>query len=587
MPWFFSIGRFLNVDRQELMKCDKCGHEKNEQGAMFCEACGGPLLDGGALPDGMWKCPGCGAPAVGEFCSACGAGRFAAEGEAPSEQMSQASGKSTDSANNKDTDPPAHDVPQPAYSPASDVHNPVEPCIHQQQAPEGKLGEGDLRDVVVEIMTQDEWWVGEDCQLSFRLTNRTQKAFTATISAEVERVRHFQTKSTHDLGPREKEAMFRIGFIADTAGQKKVTNLRLALQAKGDADESKCFRVPDDSIMIRVSAKDSETRPSLHIEGGVRVEAYGSDNVKLLDLGDQKQQQKDHERWQQIRLIFDDEATEALRPKKPVKKEPPVMRQHPIVKGLKAAKLVFTDRDCVRKIFLFAKQSLRIGKDQTGRDGEENDIILRSLHGESRTRTDETLRISRLHGILYLEKDGVFYRDESLNGTEIDQEPLKKNSRSLPEICTMDFAGVLKIKARIFKATTGMQHDSLAQFRPHAAVTDIATGPFGGINAVRLRRQDGAHHEYILLNHRAIIGSNKEDAIWITGDGVEDIHARLKYENDEFLIRSETGESPTLVDGYALKPGEYCTLAPGKIITLGRTKVLFEAILPEDFKTLD
>jgi hypothetical protein len=255
----------------------------------------------------------------------------------------------------------------------------------------------------------------------------------------------------------------------------------------------------------------------------------------------------------------------------------------PRAKGLQEGKLVISKKTGVWTIFLLAKEFILIGRDPVDDKGNKNDIALRCLDGKA-SRT-----ISRGHGILYLQDGHTYYKDRSRTGTFRARQRLHHASEKLPEVCTLDFAGVLKLKARTFRAKSNRsrvitRHDSVGPFPAGGMTTDLGMENLGEIDAVRLRRLDGVQHDYVLLARQAIVGSNREDPIFVEGEGVEEIHARILFYKGEFLICSETQESPTLVNGYHLRPEEYCPLAPGKIITLGRTKVLFDAITPEDFK---
>jgi hypothetical protein len=562
---------------------------------MFCDECGAQFVadapsPGLAVPADTRFCEECHAIVVGAFCQKCG---HAAGGATPA-SGSISSGEEA-GADDDVRESPASFAHEDAALPPREWEGekrtpPCESWAHIHAEEEGKLGEGDLHDVCVEILTHDEWWAGEDCYLSFRLTNLTRKAFTATVSAEVERAEALgKTKATHHITPLEENVMFRIGFVAERAGQKKVNNLRLTLKAKDAPDGSKCYRVPDDSIVIRVQSKDSGASPSLEINSPVIIKPEECVIDKMdIHVGGQRQQQgKDPGDWQAIRLIFDAEETQKEIDGIRGKGEPEFVEQPPRI-GLQEAKLVFDDGMCVRKFFLFAKQSIYFGKNPQATDGSKNEVAWR-VFADQTTDRDKTNKISRRHGALYLRQDGVEYEDFSAHGTFIEDKKVCKGREPLPEMCTLNPAGVLRMEVRTFHAKSSerlviKRNYAMLPHESHRAARCIGMENAGEVDAVRLRRKDDAHHEYIVLARQALVGSNEGDPIRIEGEGVEEIHAKILYYNGEFLIRGETHSSPTAVNGQILEPEQYCPLAPGKIIALGKTEIRFEEIKPEDFK---
>ena len=228
-----------------------------------------------------------------------------------------------------------------------------------------------------------------------------------------------------------------------------------------------------------------------------------------------------------------------------------------------------------RNIFLFSKERILIGKD------ESNDIVMGDMG-----------YISGTHALIHVTRSGEFrIRDVGtegkgskngtyLNGKDARIEPNK--DYSLYDGTIVNLGKSLGLFCRFLWGPGKGRPDYPAREECVTVTgeqTDTCFGidKWGIVNAVKLSSGGSVKRdEYIILLREITLGSINTNGVIIKGEGISDIHARILYRDGTYMIEDLNSLHGTFVNGLKIEPGTECALTENAAITIGDTEIGFE-----------
>jgi len=104
----------------------------------------------------------------------------------------------------------------------------------------------------------------------------------------------------------------------------------------------------------------------------------------------------------------------------------------------------------------------------------------------------------------------------------------------------------------------------------------IFFGDGNNTNGLKLRRINNlSEEEYILFFREVNIGRKSENIVCINSEKVSDIHAKIRYRDNQYWIEDLKSENGTWVNGKRIQSGEEVALGKISDISLGDVKVHF------------
>ena len=441
--------------------------------------------------------------------------------------------------------------------------------------------------------------------LDFSITNNTRQTIgpiTVRISSasgvifgeEYVRERTLQQQ----LGPRQS-CPFSFDCVPQGIGEAR-PSLHVRVTVEG-ADAPEYFRSREDAL--RVFVLPYTERGDAHCPVSVSVqESYGCDQSIVIENQQRAQDLQEKIRrgepcWQIIDLEPD-----LLGPEHWQDAEP-----GPKAKGFKLAeatrphvidrlKLVMGTGEEQRKIFIFAKDWLYLGRDAEAdrekTDGQhiKNDIMVRRLPiTPNSDNFRRTVNVSKTHAGLQLRPDGLYMEDWSKKGTELTgTKVLPGQPVRLPDKCGIKIADALDLCVQVFRRGLEEEFEVQGDERDaKRAGSLLGMEQRGPIDAVHITRTDNAsQHEYVWVLRQAVMGCDDDYPIALCGPGTTDRYANLvRYRNAFFLHKLEPHVNVS-IDGHDLSEEDLYPLAPGCEITIGTIVMKCEDIREEDFKRL-
>jgi serine/threonine protein kinase len=270
---------------------------------------------------------------------------------------------------------------------------------------------------------------------------------------------------------------------------------------------------------------------------------------------------------------------------------PGLVRAH----DLDSALLRVREDDSTRKIFLFSKTLVRVGRQGSVQDPEEGkvkiDIILRALPCRSKEQDPENykknLTLSRYHAAFRIEDNQVILLNRRKNqGLDVEGKVIPPGrSLRLPETSLVRFSKqAMLLAVRLLPSEDAGQLFRIRGDPPPKEEGILGVGAPSRIDAVRIERPANAMtHSYVILVKETGIGEGEEEGIRIrkTGKGTRLVYYRTGY----YLAVSEEGPTVT-VGGLTVTPGSVAPLAPGVEIRIGPVEITFDLPTEEDFKSL-
>lgn len=205
--------------------------------------------------------------------------------------------------------------------------------------------------------------------------------------------------------------------------------------------------------------------------------------------------------------------------------------------------LLLKCRKLEKNIFIFAKQTLRLGRQSIGERGEKISDIPLLVYPRNEENNRKSLKISKRHAVVSLKRGQFFIKDwdwilnkGSVNGTFVNkkEEPILWNSHfDLNDGDVIDFAGELKLQLATFRQI---------QTKRGNVVTSIG-GEAGDITSACLKRLNNwkDREEYIILVKYLTIGKTSENCLVLNDESIRDKHVKLYYSNDKFWIEDLSG----------------------------------------------
>jgi hypothetical protein len=262
---------------------------------------------------------------------------------------------------------------------------------------------------------------------------------------------------------------------------------------------------------------------------------------------------------------------------------------------VEAALLAVRGTSPENKIFLFAKEKVRFGRqasvtDPSGREIKV-DMLLRALPCRSKEKDPENykknLTISRLHAAFRVDENQLVLENHRRNqGLAVEGKPVPSGkSLRLPETSTLTISqNALQLDVRIFPTEDTSQMFRIFGEPPTGGDQLLGMGGRSRIECVRIERPSNAPiHRYLLLVRSASIGEEKGNALRIPHAGPG---TRLYLFRRELFLEGGEGGAEVSVDGRKVSPGFLAPLSPGAIIHIGSAQLEFRLPDENDFKTL-
>ena len=574
--------------------CPHCGYGENDDGARFCEECGGPLAEGAGGPAGTEGGPGAEGPGV------------PAEGATPPEappqpEMSDDTGPASEPGAESDTGPEEpsaadrfRELLQGAYA---DGHVPLaeierlgrarrELGLSEEEAEairrevlESRAGEGEVEsaEVVLELNRNHIYMAGYRGVLELRARN--------VAGAELSGVKLclcgglFAPEQEESLGTLRPggEWTRRIGFrpSEEDAGENLV-DVGLSYRS----GQAKCFM---GQMTVPVLEKEEgPSNVSIDARGMLaEIEKLMGSSVKI-DFGELASRGSSindllradlPDNWHEVELRFDHAASLKLRG--PDSRAPKTVHVAAAREPMDEASLTGVIEGASHNFLLLTRRQVQLGRDR--RPKSSNNICLRML--PSTPVNDEgSFQISRRHTQVSVESNGVYVEDMgSKNGTFVDGVRLGQGERAAVAGAAQVRVGALALKVKVFTSAAELQAHQLSSAGARVGPGgDVGVGSRTNIEAVRIARLNNLPEEqYVLVVKEAKIGRSPGNAIVIPHPSVDEIHARIFFYDGQYWLEDMGSSGGTSIDGRRLEANTVFPLSEGAELTFGRVALRF------------
>lgn len=420
--------------------------------------------------------------------------------------------------------------------------------------------------ILVEMDQAQTFRVGEDGLLHFRIRNLTGDAGRLTMSLRVSRVDLDRTETDITLRPGGVQDV-RFPLSSDRAGEKLVEELEVRFTLGGQDHR---LVLPDHSVTFRM-ARVNQSPGAIDLSGATinLPDHVGDVSIQArIDSQAQTHPTRSDEHWVALALIT-----------RPV--DGHVVLETPRRQGLRDL-LLAGRRPGQRhetRVFLFARAELPFGR--SVRKGTTSiPLVLWRLPCRSKTEDRDnhwrTDAISGLHGRIALQDERLCIRDESTNGTLVDDHRMPNGEwDALPPEFRLDLTAdepVLSLEGRI--SYPGARRRALALGWPRGCSMgeglDVGAEHALSMDALCLRRLGNAeHHRYVQVFRAVTVGSGRQAALHFPDEGVVPMHAQIIFYRGEWFVRTLDPAAKTEVDGRCVGREEYVSIAPGKTVTFG------------------
>jgi pSer/pThr/pTyr-binding forkhead associated (FHA) protein len=230
------------------------------------------------------------------------------------------------------------------------------------------------------------------------------------------------------------------------------------------------------------------------------------------------------------------------------------------------------DHGSRRKVFLFSKETIGIGKDGA------NDIVI--PHIDYISQTHARIRVNKLGEFFIRDTgtDGKGSRNGTfLNGSKDRLAPQK--DCPLRDGTIINLGQSLGLFCQFLWGTGkgGTDHHGRGQcitVTGEPSDTCFGIDKWGIVNGVKLKMGNIAlKDEYVILLREITLGSRNTNGIVVRGDRVSDIHARIFYRAGQYLIEDLNSLNGTFLNGDRLDPGFEYPLTELSDIIVGDTKI--------------
>lgn len=461
---------------------------------------------------------------------------------------------------------------------------------------------GGARTPVEVDVAVEEFRVGQLCQLTFRLTNRSHAhAFVTVAVAAHPAALPFQSRSKDiELEPGAQQRLVSFAFVPPVAGRARLDRLSVvALQGK----EVRAYELQEGNLLVSI-AEAEQRGPNVVIQGGINVSTgrtVGARLENLVNFGGPSEPSGSGAavRYEPVALRLDPVETSLQEERLALRAatEPPreeLLVQPCSTPPLRSALLLIGQGANARRVFLFANERLRLGR-QGPKPGDpsSNDVVLRvqappHLAGGAQ---DPNRRLSRKHcellrngGELQLHQVGSCR--SSQGGQEVEQG---QRVRLSDEFLLNLGYDLLMLQGRVNRATSPIIGGRISVASPGASA--LPPGMGGGVEArhpilsVTLARPAPSTHRYLLVLRQAALGSAPACALEVATPDIAPVHLRILNLRGVLAIQPVVREGLTthLADQPCSDPATVVPITAGMSLNVGGVPLRFAELSPQEF----